>query len=110
MRIGPYYPAFWLDRIALAYLSTGRYQEAIEACQIMLDRSRKGEINPFFARLYLAEAYAGLGQVDKAKAQTEEVLKMRPNFSMEGEKLLAAYKDPVYKERHFALLRQAGLK
>jgi hypothetical protein len=27
-----------------------------------------------------------------------------------GEKLLAAYKDPAYKERHFAALRKAGLK
>ncbi|MGD0237652.1 MAG: tetratricopeptide repeat protein [Syntrophorhabdales bacterium] len=110
MRVCPYYPAFWLDRIALAYLSTGHYQEVIEACELMLDRSRKGEVNPFFANLYLAEAYAGLGQIGKARAQAEEVLKIKPSFSMEGERLLAAYKDPVYKERHFALLRQAGLK
>ncbi len=110
MRVCPYYPAFWLDRIALAYLSTAHYQEAIEACELMLDRSRKGEVNPFFANLYLAEAYAGLGQIGKAKAQAEEVLKIKPSFSMESERLLAAYKDPVYKERHFALLRQAGLK
>jgi adenylate cyclase len=110
MRMAPYYPAFWLDRIALAYLSTGRYREAIEACDLMLDRSRKGEVNPFFAHLFLAEAYAGLGQIDKAKTQAEEVLKIKPNFSIEGEKLLAAYKDPAHKERHFALLRKAGLK
>ena len=110
MRMAPYYPAFWLDRIALAHLSTGRYKEAIEACELMLDRSRKGEVNPFFAHLFLAEAYAGLGQIGKAKAQAEEVLKIKPGFSMEGEKLLAAYKDPVHKERHFTLLREAGLK
>ncbi len=106
MRISPYYPAFWLDRIALAYLSTGRYQEAIEACELMLDRSRKGEVNPFFAHLYLAEAYAGLGQIDKAKAQAKEVVKIKPNFSLEGEKLLAAYKDPAHKEHHFACTAQ----
>jgi adenylate cyclase len=110
MRISPYYPAFWLDRIASAYLSAGRYREAVEACEQLLDRSRKGEVSPFFARLYLAEGYAGLGQVDRAKAQAEEVLKINPNFSLEGVKLLAAYKDPAYKERHFALLRKAGLK
>jgi adenylate cyclase len=110
MRVCPYYPAFWLDRIASAYLSTGRYQEAIEACELMLDRSRKGEVNPFFARLYLAEAYAGLGQIDKAKAQAKEVVKINPNFSLEGEKLLAAYKDPANKDRHFSLLRKTGLK
>ncbi len=76
----------------------------------MLDRSRKGEYNPFFARVYLAEAYAGLGQIDKARAQAEEVLKMKPNFFMESERFLTMYKDPAHKEGHFALLRKAGLK
>ncbi len=110
MRICPYYPAFYLNVLALPYVLAGRYREAIEVCELMLDRSRKGEINPFFAHLILAEAYAGLGQIDKAKNQAGEVLKVKPNFSMESEKFLAAYKDPAYKERHFALLRKAGLK
>jgi adenylate cyclase len=110
MRICPYYPVPYLRFLALSYLLTERYQEAIEACEVMLDRSRKGEFNPFFARLHLAEAYAGLGQIDKAKAQAEEVLKMKPNFSMESERILTTYKDPAHKERHFALLRKAGLK
>jgi tetratricopeptide (TPR) repeat protein len=108
--VSPYHPAVWLVSIARAYLSTGRYQEAIEACELMLDRSRKGEVNPFFAHLYLTEAYAGLGQIGRARAQAEEVLKIKPSFSMEGEKLLAAYKNPADKEHHFTLLRKAGLR
>jgi adenylate cyclase len=110
MRICPYYPAMYLRFLAPSYVLTGRYQEAIETCELMLDRSRKGEINPFMAHLFLAEAYAGLGQMDKAKAQAEEVVKMQPDFSMENVKPLTVYKDPAYKERHFALLRKAGLK
>jgi hypothetical protein len=58
----------------------------------------------------LAEAYAGLGQIDKAKAQAEEVLKIKPKFSMESELTLTAYKDPAHKEWQFAALRKAGLK
>jgi adenylate cyclase len=54
MRICPYYPAYYLTFIAPSYLLTGRYQEAIDACEQLLDRSRKGEINPFFAHVYLA--------------------------------------------------------
>jgi adenylate cyclase len=110
MRICPYYPAAYPRFLAASYILTGRYREAIEACEVMLDRSRKGETNPFFAHLHLAEAYAGLGQIDKAKAQAEEVLKMKPNFSMENERFLTMYKDSAHKERHFALLRKAGLK
>jgi tetratricopeptide (TPR) repeat protein len=110
MRICPYYPAYYLTYIAPSYLLTGHYQEAIEACELLLDRSRKGEINPLLARLYLAEAYAGLGRIDKAKAQAEEVLKIKPNSSMESEISLTTYKDPAHKEWQFAALRKAGLK
>ncbi|MGD0238244.1 MAG: tetratricopeptide repeat protein [Syntrophorhabdales bacterium] len=110
MRICPYYPALYLRYLAASDLLAGRYQEAIEACEAMLERSRKGEYNPFYARIYLAAAYAGLGQIDKAKAQAEEVVKLKPNFSMEDEKFLTMYKDPANRERNFALLRKAGLK
>ena len=110
MRICPYYPAFYLQFLAPSYLLTGRYDEAIETCKLMLDRSRKGEINPLFAHVYLAEAYIGLGQEEKARAQAEEVLKINPNFTLEKEKPLVSYKDPAHKERHFAALRKAGLK
>lgn len=110
MRVGPYYPAYYLQMIALPYLLTGRYQEAAEACELLLGRARKGEMNPFLAHLYLAEAYAGLGRIDKAKAQAEEVLKIKPNFTLESESTLTVYKDPANKERHFALLRKTGLK
>lgn len=110
MRICPYYPAIYLALLAPSYVVAGRYQEAIKACELMLDRSRKGEINPLFAHVFLAEAYVGLGQLDKAREQAEEVLKINPKFSLESEKRLTAFKDPVYGERRLAALRKAGLK
>jgi adenylate cyclase len=110
MRICPYYPAIYLSLLPPSYVLVGRYQEAIEACRLMLDRSRKGEINPLFAHVFLAEAYVGLGQLDKAREQAEEVLKIDPQFSLESEKRLTALKDPVYGERRLAALRKAGLK
>ena len=96
--------------LAPSYVVAGRYQDAIQACELMLDRSRKGEINPLFAHVWLAEAYVGLGQMDKARAQAEEVLKIDPKFSLEGAaKRLTAYKDPAIGERRLAALRKAGL-
>jgi len=109
MRISPYYPAIYLSLLAPSYVIAGRYQEAIEACEQMLDRSRKGEINPVFAHVFLAEAYVGLGQLDKAREQAEEVLKIDPRFSLKSEKRLTAFKDPVIGERRLAALRKAGL-
>jgi adenylate cyclase len=110
MRLCPYYPAIYLSLLAPSYVVTGRYQEAIEACELMLDRSRKGEIDPLFAHVFLAETYVGLGQLDKAREQAEEVLKIDPKFSLESEKRLTAFKDPVIGERRLATLRKAGLK
>jgi adenylate cyclase len=110
MRICPYYPAYYLVTQAASYLGAGRYQEAVKASELMLDRSRKGEINPFWAHVFLAEAYAELGQLDKARAEAEEVMKINPNYSLEINKVLAAYRDPMIKERRLAALRKAGLK
>ncbi len=110
MRMCPYYPAIYLTLLPPSYILVGRYQEAIEACELILARSRKGEINPLFAHVFLAEAYAGLGQMDKARKQAEEVLKIDPKFSLENEKRLTAFKDPSIGERRLAALRKAGLK
>jgi adenylate cyclase len=109
MRVCPYYPAFYLQSLAGSYVLAGRYQEAVEACELVLSRSRKGEIDPLLAHIHLAEAYVGLGQLDKAREQTKEVLEINPKYSLENAKILAAYKDPMVKERRIAALRKAGL-
>ena len=110
MRICPYYPALYLQLLCPSYLLIGRYQEAIETSELILDRSRKGEINPLYAHIYLAEAYVGLGELDKARAQAEEVLKINPKFSLERDRMLTSYIDPAHKEGRLAALRKAGLK
>jgi adenylate cyclase len=66
LRITPYSSATYVSFLASVYPVAGRYQEAVQACELMLDPSRKGEINPLYAHLFLAEAYVGLGQMDKA--------------------------------------------
>jgi adenylate cyclase len=109
LRISPYYPAMYLSYLASVYPAAGRYQETIQACELLLERSRKGEFNPLYAHLFLAEAYVGLGQLDKAKAEAEEVMKIDPKYSLEGHKRLTAYKDPAIGERRLAALRKAGL-
>ena len=95
--------------LARSYNLTGRYQEAIEASELLLDRSRKGEFTSTAPHIHLAEAYVGLGQLDKARAHAEEVLKITPNFSVESY-VKEPYKDPTHRERRLAALRKAGLK
>jgi len=99
----------YLSYLASAYPAAGRYQETIQACELLLERSRKGEFNPLYAHLFLAEAYVGLGQMDKAKAEAEEVMKIDSKYSLGGHKRLTMYKDPAIGERRLAALRKAGL-
>jgi len=109
LRISPYYPAMYLSYLASVYPAAGRHQETIQACELLLERSRKGEISPLYAHLYLAEAYVGLGQLDKARAEAEEVMEINPKYSLEGHKRLTMYKDQTIGERRLAALRKAGL-
>jgi adenylate cyclase len=110
MRLCPYYPAFYLRPLSMSYFLAGRYEEALAAAELMLARAQKDEFSPLLAHLYLAEAYVGLGQDHKARAQAEEVLKMNPNFSLADARKTMFYKDPTHVERHIDALRKAGLK
>jgi len=46
----------------------------------------------------------------EAQAEVAEVLRLSPNFSLEGVGQRTPIKDPVVLERFLAALRKAGLK
>ena len=109
MRLTPYYHAWFLSPLTLAYILTEQYTEAIEAGKLMLERSRKGEFDPLEAHLLLASAYVGLGKNDEARAHAEEVLKINPNFSSSYFLKILPYKNPAHLKSRIALYRKAGL-
>jgi TolB-like protein/class 3 adenylate cyclase/Tfp pilus assembly protein PilF len=108
MRLTPYYPAFIPDHLCSAYITAGRYAEAIENCELALERSRKGELDPLTVHKHLAAAYAGLGQEDEATAHAAEVLKINPNFSLSHLQKGSPF-NPIQLKSRFALYRKAGL-
>jgi TolB-like protein/tetratricopeptide (TPR) repeat protein len=110
-RLCPYYPAMHLDILSMSYFLTGRYEEALAAGQLLLDRAQKGEFSPCLAHMRLVEAYIGLGQDGNARAHAKEVLKMNPNSPLADERRrFESYKDPSHMEGHLSALRKAGLK
>jgi tetratricopeptide (TPR) repeat protein len=110
-RLSPYYPAMHLDMQSMSYFLTGRYEEALEAAQLLLGRAQKGEFSPFLAHMRLVEAYICLGQDDKARAHAAEVLKINPKSALADERRhFEAYRDPSHSERHLNAFRKAGLK
>ena len=88
------------------YYLTGRSEEAIAA----LKRSLIGTPADLDAHLLLAAVYSELGQGTEAQAETAEVLRINPNWSLEVWRQRVPYKDPAMLERVFAALRKAGLK
>jgi adenylate cyclase len=108
-RLTPYYPAFIPDHLCSAYITAGRYAEAVETGELALERSRKGELNPLPVHRHLAAAYAGLGQEDEARAHAAEVLKIDPNFSLNHHKKMLPYKNPAHSKSLITLYRKAGL-
>jgi len=111
MRLSPYYPAIFLSNLTTSNFLAGHYEEALAAGELLLARARKGEFSPFLAHMYLARAYIGLGQNQKAREHAEEMLKINPNFSLANyRKTVSYYKDPALADRLIDPLRKAGLK
>jgi len=106
MRLNPRYPALYLRILGTAYYWTGRTEEAIAAFERALARNP----NWLAAHFFLAFVYSELGQEEKARAAAAEVLRLSPNFSLEGVRQRFPIKDPAALERMIAALRRAGLK
>lgn len=106
MRLNPRYPPFYLRIVGTAYYLSGRYEEAIEAYKKVLTRNP----NWLLTHVNLALLYSELGREQEAGAEVAEVLRLSPNFSLEGVRRTWPYKDSAVLERALAALRKAGLK
>jgi adenylate cyclase len=105
IRLDPLPESFYYYTIGLAYNMTGRYDESIEACE----KAIKAEPNSLYAHVVLAAAYSLSGQEEEAHAETEEVLRIHPKFSLEYFGKTLPYKNPTDRENFIAALRKAGL-
>jgi len=106
IRLNPIPPVWYFHGLGHAYFLTGHYEKAVAALKRVLNR------NPNFwpAHIYLAASYIGLGQEEKARAETAEVLRINPQFSLEVKRHTLPYKDQAVFERLGDSLRKAGLK
>jgi len=110
IRLSPYYPAWYLTALSHAYRDAGRYEEALESYQQLLDRCENGECPPLWAHIGLAGVYMELDREDEARHHAEEVLRSHPNFSLETWRKGFAYKDPAHVDRLVETLQKAGLE
>jgi adenylate cyclase len=106
MRLNPHYPSGYLFTLGRAYLLTKQYEEAIVTFKKVAARSPDN----FGARVNLATIYSELGRETEARAEVAEVLRISPNFSLEGFKQRLPYKDLTTLDLQVVALRKAGLK
>jgi TolB-like protein/class 3 adenylate cyclase/Tfp pilus assembly protein PilF len=106
MRLNPFYHVGYANNLGFAYILAGRYEVATSLLQQAINR------NPNFldAHVNLVVCHVELGREEEARAEVTEILRLSPQFSVEGLKQISPYKDPAVGEHYLAALRKAGLK
>ena len=105
LRLNPYPPALYLRHLGTAFMSVGRFGEAMAAfhkCVAVVP-------NMIMSQIGLTLAYMETGEEEKGQAQALEVKRILPEFSSSTNPFVKSYKDPATRDRYTALLRQASL-
>jgi adenylate cyclase len=100
------YPTFYLWELGHAYFLAGRYEEAIETLNKILNRN----LDFMPAHLLLAASYSELGREEEARAEVAEIERLSPQVSLAGLRQRLPYKDQEVSEHLFDSMRKAGLK
>jgi tetratricopeptide (TPR) repeat protein len=108
MRLSPYYPAWYLPVLGIAYRFTGQYKEAIALLETWRVRANPRSALP---HLFLAIVYVEAGRGEEAQVAIAEVLKRKPKASIAGylKAKTFPYKNPADIEKVVDSLRKAGL-
>ncbi len=106
IRLNPRYPAQYLGILGQSYTLTRQYEEAIS----LLKRSITRNPNLLASYFFLAVSYSESSREEEARSAAAEILRISPNFSLEGYQQRVHYKDPAVLERFVTALRKAGLK
>jgi adenylate cyclase len=105
MRVDPFYPPIASARLAFAHYFLKAYAEALPLLRECVSRAP----NLRAGHTWLAASYAQLGQLDYARAEAAEVLRIDPNYTIHGTAPTSPFKHPEDAEHYFDGLRKAGL-
>jgi adenylate cyclase len=106
IRLNPLPPAYYLLMLGHAYRTVGRYEEAIESYK----KSLYIEPDIVFTHIGLATTYMKIGRVKDARTETQEILRIDPDFSLDYFLKHQPHIDPDYVKDYVVNLRKAGLK
>jgi adenylate cyclase len=105
MRLDPFHPLFAPQWLGIANYLLRRYTEA----QRWLAESTGRAPDHMYGRAWLAATYAQLGRLDLARVEAAEVLRIKPNYTIDSHRFAAPYKRAEDAEHLADGLRKAGL-
>jgi adenylate cyclase len=106
MRYDPFYPPVTLGHLGLARYMLKKYSEALSPLRECISRAPDMSLG----HVWLSANLAQLGQLDEARAEAAEVLRIDPKYTIDGtQKRLALFKRPEDAEHLLDGLRKAGL-
>ena len=88
---------------------TEQYEKALLSFKQVLERAKKGETRLYVAHLRLAATYAMLDRDEEAKNHLDELLKIRPKYSIKYYAKRTKFKNQADLDRWINALRKAGL-
>jgi adenylate cyclase len=106
IRLDPLYTPNYAGWLGLAFHGAKRYSEALVPLRECVSRAPNFRAGHY----WLAATYARLGLLHQARAEAAEVLRIQPDYTIEGtQKRISIYKFPYDAEHFFEGLRMAGL-
>jgi adenylate cyclase len=106
LRFDPFQPLIWSTSwLGFAHYMLRRYGEAVRLLRECASRLP----NLQWPHLWLAAALAQAGQLEEARREAAEVLRINPGFTIESWNRLNVFRDPRDAEHRVDGLRKAGL-
>ena len=106
IRLNPFGPGWYYLGFGIALQNRRRFEEAVSAYKKALQLSP----DYIFTHFGLAVTYSMMGREKEAHAETAEVLRINPKFSLDYYAKILPYKDPSQSDKAINALRKAGLK
>jgi adenylate cyclase len=105
LRLDPFPPPYYFRVIGSTYSWIDRHEEAIDFIKKAIERAPNDLLN----HVWLTIAYSWAGQIEEARKQAKEVLRINPKYSLEQTSKGFRYKNKEDQERFYNTLREAGL-
>jgi len=105
IRLNPYPPSFYYNRLGGVYAIVGRYDEAVDVCQ----KGLKRQPSDILARFVLAAVYIWQDRKELAQAEASHILKTYPGITLGIVKENILHKNKDVLEGWIEAWRQAGI-